>query len=334
MKFLLAGPESEPKYIRLQQAIMHRVATGVFPLHSRLPSINELCSQTGLSRDTVLQAYKGLQEKGMVRATHGSGFYVVSTFPGKKPPLFLLFDMMNGYKEVLYKSFLNHISSWYTVDIFFHYYNTQVLQKLVNENIGHYEYYVIMPHFDHDISKYLKEIPPQKLLFLDNVVPGMKARIPAVYQDFERDITLALTEAKPFLDRYKRLFLINNTQFQFIPEGMKLGFLNFCKNHGYSHELIVALDENQVRKGDVFITVAEADLINLIKITSKKNLILGKDIGLISYDETPLKEILAGGISVISTDFVKMGQLAADLIIHSRNESIQNDYRFIQRGSL
>ncbi len=32
---------------------------------------------------------------------------------------------------------------------------------------------------------------------------------------------------------------------------------------------------------------------------------MGKDIGLISYDETPVKEIMLGGVTVIFTDLKK-----------------------------
>jgi DNA-binding LacI/PurR family transcriptional regulator len=60
----------------------------------------------------------------------------------------------------------------------------------------------------------------------------------------------------------------------------------------------------------------------------------GRDFGLISYDETPLKEVLAGGITVISTDFEKMGRLAADCILNERHEVVANECRLILRSSL
>ena len=50
------------------------------------------------------------------------------------------------------------------------------------------------------------------------------------------------------------------------------------------------------------------NLINQIRINEYT---LGKEIGVISYNETPLKDLL--GITVISTDFNQMGATAADL---------------------
>lgn len=41
---------------------------------------------------------------------------------------------------------------------------------------------------------------------------------------------------------------------------------------------------------------------------------LGSDIGIIAYNDAPFKEILAGGITVLSTDFAKMGETTARMI--------------------
>ena len=58
----------------------------------------------------------------------------------------------------------------------------------------------------------------------------------------------------------------------------------------------------------------EDDLVILIENIMASNLIIGTDVGVISYNETPLKKLLINGITTISTDFKLMGSLAADLI--------------------
>jgi DNA-binding LacI/PurR family transcriptional regulator len=50
----------------------------------------------------------------------------------------------------------------------------------------------------------------------------------------------------------------------------------------------------------------------------KKGYQLGKDFGVISYNDTPMKEIVEGGVTVISTDFNKMGELAAKFVINKQ----------------
>lgn len=54
----------------------------------------------------------------------------------------------------------------------------------------------------------------------------------------------------------------------------------------------------------------------MIKLAKKKGYELGKEIGLISYNDTAVKEILEGGITVISTDFEMMGKAAASVILN------------------
>jgi DNA-binding LacI/PurR family transcriptional regulator len=80
--------------------------------------------------------------------------------------------------------------------------------------------------------------------------------------------------------------------------------------------------------------IEETDLVNLIKNCKSKGLVVGKDIGIISYNETPLKEILLDGISVISTDHTMMGETAAKLILENRHEKIKNPFTLILRKSL
>ena len=80
--------------------------------------------------------------------------------------------------------------------------------------------------------------------------------------------------------------------------------------------------------------IEETDLVNLIKSCQTKKLTIGKDIGIISYNETLLKEILLDGITVISTDHQLMGETAAKLILENRKEKVKNPFTFIKRKSL
>jgi len=63
-------------------------------------------------------------------------------------------------------------------------------------------------------------------------------------------------------------------------------------------------------------------------------LTVGKDIGIISYNETPLKEILLDGITTISTDHDQMGRTAAGLINENKHAIIKNPFTLIRRKSL
>jgi DNA-binding LacI/PurR family transcriptional regulator len=90
----------------------------------------------------------------------------------------------------------------------------------------------------------------------------------------------------------------------------------------------------EVSKGEAYIVIEETDLANLIKNARAKGLKIGRDVGIVSYNETPLKEILLDGITVLSTDHVKMGETAARLILDNCKEKIKNPFALIRRKSL
>jgi DNA-binding transcriptional regulator YhcF (GntR family) len=325
---------STPKYEQLVNEILRHIRSKKLLIGDKLPSIHEICNNYDISRDTVIIAYNELKSRGIISPKHGKGFYVASTTIKSKLKIFLLFDVMNGYKEVLYRSFFNGLGSDYQVDIFFHYYNLKVFDQLISNNINKYGYYVIMPHFNEDISKYLKQIPPEKLLIIDKDLITGVGNYSAVFQNFEKDVSNALNEALPLLKKYSSLKFISNHNFQFIPDGMEKGFSGFCSQHRIKHSIFTDIKSSAPEKGDAFLAVSDQDLIELLKLSKVNKWEPGRDIGIVSYDETPLKELLAGGISVISTDFKKMGETAADMIKRHTTGKIENPCLFIARKSL
>jgi DNA-binding LacI/PurR family transcriptional regulator len=68
------------------------------------------------------------------------------------------------------------------------------------------------------------------------------------------------------------------------------------------------LQEEKIRSGTTYIVTTESDLAVLVKMARSQDLRLGVDIGIISFNETALKELL--DITVITTDFEAMGRTA------------------------
>jgi DNA-binding LacI/PurR family transcriptional regulator len=63
-----------------------------------------------------------------------------------------------------------------------------------------------------------------------------------------------------------------------------------------------------IGEGVIFFTIDDNNLIAAIKLSEDKGFHIGNEIGIISYNDTPMKEILRSGVTVISTDFKWMGQ--------------------------
>ena len=79
--------------------------------------------------------------------------------------------------------------------------------------------------------------------------------------------------------------------------------------------------------------IDDDDLVRLVELANERKLVIGQDIGIISYNDTPLKKVVGTGISVISTDFKKMGKTIGKMILDNEKGSIQNPCSFIDRGS-
>ena len=91
-------------------------------------------------------------------------------------------------------------------------------------------------------------------------------------------------------------------------------------------------DDMVLKQGDLFITIEENDLVNLINQIREYEFELGQDVGVISYNDTPLKALL--GITVISTDFKMMGELAAHMILNKEKGKVKTPFNFIDRRSV
>jgi DNA-binding transcriptional regulator YhcF (GntR family) len=327
---------SKPKFQQLIEYIITAIEDGSFIRGQRLPSINEVSESSGIARMTVAKAYDELRALGLVTSHHGKGFYVSSTDTRNQLNIFVLFDSLAPYKEILYENLIANLGEGVNVNIFFHHHNLKVFENLLMNNLGQYNFYVVMPHFKEDVTKILHNIPKEKLLILDIDSPQLGVDYAILYQDFEQNIYQGLTKAVLLIKKYKTLTLVlSSKNFQFTPVGIINGFEKFCKENQISYEIISNLEEEVfLQKDHAYLVFRENDLVRFINWSNKKGWKLGEDIGIISYDDTPIKEILAEGISVISNDFALMGKRAAEMILSREKGRFVNESRFIERKSL
>ncbi|MFC5410277.1 GntR family transcriptional regulator [Larkinella bovis] len=325
----------QPKYQQLIESVLTAIERGTLTHGQQLPSISELSDSQKVAKVTVAKAYEELRQRGIVRSQHGKGFYVASTDVRTPLNVLLIFDTLNAYKETLYDALKAALPADTALSIFFHHYNPQVFESLVRNGVGHYNAYVIMPHFDEDVTEIVNLLPKDKLLLIDQALPRLEGSYAAVYQDFEQDIYQALMTGLPSLRRYRKLTLVQSkAHFQYIPAGTLAGFRRFGLEAELDIDVVDDYADELVRPGEAYLLFADRDMIRFIKYVTRKNWQLGKDVGLISYDDTPVKEILAGGITVISTDFAQMGQTAGQLLTERNRVQIANPGGLILRHSL
>ncbi len=320
-----------PKYKQIISSIEKNIDEGHIKKDEKIPSINKVCLEFSLSRDTVLQAYEDLKKRGIIYAILGKGYYVKSTEIRIKQRIFLLFEELNIFKEDLYNSFLESIGNDVQVDIFFHHFNSTVFKKLINESNGNYTKYIIMPTNLMEAASIIKTLPVNDVYILDQTNPDLKL-YPAIYQNHLKDIYNGLLKGLSKLNKYEKLILIFPGFRE--PLGMKIGFENFCTDYNFNYEIIPDFKNRQIKKGEVYIIPTDRDLVSVIEKSKSQNLLLGIDYGIISYNETPLKKIVENGITTISTNFEAMGKILAKMILKGKKEQIENKCDLIIRNSL
>ena len=85
-KLLKRRDRQQPLYVQLQKSLTDAIQSGDLPAGTRLPSERELARKLGLSRTTVVNAYRELEALGLVRSHVGRGTFVCAVLePGDAP---------------------------------------------------------------------------------------------------------------------------------------------------------------------------------------------------------------------------------------------------------
>jgi DNA-binding LacI/PurR family transcriptional regulator len=271
--------------------------------------VNQLSNETGFSRDTVFKAYNILKQRNVVESAPQKGYFVANELY----KVFMLLDDFSAFKEQLYQSFRQNLPDSYTVDLLFHHYNKEVFEQLIQNSLERYSLYVVM-NIDHKkVHPMLEKIDPNKLLILDMGNPKSE-KSNYLLQDFNKSVKNCLEEGKNQINKYNELVLVyarNNTPH---PVETITAVRNFCKKNSITFRKTERAKPDNIYKGQLFFVIRDADLVEIIKTCRSKSFVLGKDVGIISYNDTPMKQIVGGGITVISTDFEQMGKQAAEFV--------------------
>lgn len=332
MKIIEINHQSHlPKYKQIVLSVEIAIAEKRLKRNEKLPSVNKVSLEFSISRDTVLLAYDELKKRGIIYAILGKGYYVKSVEFSFEQRIFLLFDELNIFKEDIYNAFLQTMDNNAQIDIFFHHFNIDTFRKLINESNGNYSKYIVMPTNLIDAAAIIKTLPKNDVYILDQTNAELN-EYPSVHQNFVKDMYQALGLGKEKLKNYKKLILIFPGFKE--PTGMIEGFEKFCTEYAFPNEIITNFDGRIIQKGEVFIIPNDRDLVNVLEQSRTQNLKIVEDFGIISYNDTPLKKVVGNGITTISTNFTKMGNLLANMVLENKKEQIENESNLIFRNSL
>jgi DNA-binding transcriptional regulator YhcF (GntR family) len=288
------------------------IAKNILTIGDALPSVNSICKQHNLSRDTVFKAYSVLKENGVVASVPNKGYYVAS----ETKKVLLVLDTFKAYKEVLYHSFINNLPENIITDVQFHHYNIDNFNTIITNSVGRYYKYVVMG-FDHkSVPEILSKIPNENLLLIDwNIYSSPKNNY--VFQDFGKSFYESLKEALNLFKKYKEIKFIYPTYTNHTKETIVF-FEKFCNDFSFEYQIISNTKHLIIDKDTAYISVSDRILGDFLEQCRDKSLEPGLDVGFLSYNETPMKKFIYKGISVVSTDFKEMGTKAAEFVTQDK----------------
>ena len=326
--------ETEPilKSDRIISYVTEGIRNGKLEPGNAVPSINVSAKKFGVARKTVVRAYDRLKEKGLIESRPKRGYFVISKKPGTKLKVLLIVHSFDGHWEILYNHFREKTNGFCETETFFHHYNIKMLELMISRNVPDYDLFIISSFNHPRIKNIIGRIPAYKVLLISRN-DRLGQNYNCIVQDFFEGTLSALAAAHSSIKKYKKLNL-SFPESSGHSETLKNGFLEYCSRFSMSNEVMGSLSENDILKNEAYLVIDDGDLIRLLEVSKNHGWRLGRDIGVISYNETPMKKVIRDGISVLSCDFSKMADEMAGFI--KNQEAVQKNIpiEFIKRNSI
>lgn len=325
-----------PKYHQIYDGIVEGIDKLDLETGYMLPSINDVSYELDVSRVTVEKAYRKLKNVGIIGSVPGKGYFIAKRGAKSSIKVLLVFNKLSAHKKIVYDEFMAAIGPDASVDFYVYNNDYAFFRKIIeNHNTG-YTHYVIIPHFlegEQYATDLINQLTDGQLILMDKCLSGIKIPYKAVIEQFEHDIYSALEQAIPRLINYERLNIIFPYD-SYFPREILFGFKNFCREYAFEYRIINQIETAVFSKGDVVINLMEDDLLILLEKARENNFEVGKDLGIISYNETPWKNYILNGVTTISTDFACMGKTAAKMVMNQTEDQQVLPFTITFRNSL
>ncbi|MEO0573631.1 MAG: GntR family transcriptional regulator [Bacteroidota bacterium] len=320
------------KHEQLVLGILDSMNSGHLNVGDQLPSINVMVEEVGFARKTIVKAYEELKEKGLVESKKTKGYYVVSIDTQRYLKIALIMYSFQRFQQEFYNTLRKKLQDKVQIDVFFHHNNEDVFETIFGNILGKYGMYVVAPIQSGSSRDILASLQPEKLIIVDRFL-DLGKDYSYVVQEFNRSTMNNLNLLLPKIKKYKKTILFFREDRDY-PGGIKQAYIEFCKLHDIEIEIVANYENEDVSKDVLYICIDDLDLWLLLKDCRNNDFRIGKDIGVLSFNDHVVKEIISGGITTISTDFKEMATITADNIRSLGYGHSIVPTHLIERGSL
>ena len=328
----LAAVSTLSKHERLVKGVVHAIEDGTVVTGDILPSVNQMVSELGFARKTIVKAYAELKDRGIVASRNRLGYFIATEDTRQQVKLALLLYTFHPFQEIFYNTLREDLGDRAQVDIYFHHNNVAVFEAIFSNIATQYGMYLISPIQHPRAKQLMRTIPSHKLLVIDRYdLPNNE--YPYVGQRFQSPMYEALIELADTLRKFEKVVLFFHPHADY-PLGILRAFLQFLEEYRLHGEVQAQYQCGMLQKGVSYITVGDADLWRLLKDCKDQQVRIGEEVGILSHNDSPIKEIIVDGVTTFSTDFEQMARRAAQYVIDREPMQVVIPSRLIRRKSL
>ena len=124
----------------------------------------------------------------------------------------------------------------------------------------------------------------------------------SAYEGFENEFVALLQQHRKLFIRYLKVVLVFPRGSLF-PIQIISAIQRFTQANRIEMQLKDEIKHEVIENKTAFVILEEETLARLIEIASEKNLVIGEQIGILGYGDSPLKRVIAKGISVIDISY-------------------------------
>lgn len=297
-----------------------------------LPSVNNMVNELGYARKTIVKAYDELKERGIVESKKRLGYFIASEATQQKLKVAILLYAFQTFQEDFYNILRKKLGKDIQLDVFFHHQNPSVYKSILQDIKAKYGMLVVAPIQDPELKMVFKEISSTKILFIDRYF-SLGPDYSFIAQEFKESFYKALCELEPTLQRFEELVLLFKEKSDY-PKGIKVAFDKFCKEKNLNSRVQPEYVDHSIKKGRVYFTIGDTDLWKILRDCKRNGLKIGTDVGILSQNDSPAKELIGGGISTFSTNFIAMAEETASYVLNRNPIQKIIPSKLIRRDSL
>jgi DNA-binding transcriptional regulator YhcF (GntR family) len=327
--------EAIPSYSKHQQlvnGIINAIDEKILEKGDTVPSVNNFIKELGFARETIVKAYKDLIGRGIIESKNRLGYFVSNTDTGQTAKVALLMYAIDTFQEQFYNSFRNELGENVHLDVFFHHGNIDVFETILFHVNGKYGMYVVSP-IPHPKTKELLDIIPRNKFLMTDRYEQLDGDFSYITQEFEESSYNAFAQlAKRIAEFDEIIFFCEHGSL--VPVEIVRAFKKFLKVYKIKGKIIDRYEPGSIKKSTVYFTLDNAQLYEMLRDSKEKKLKLGEDIGILSHNDEPVKEIIFDGITTYSTDFALMGKRAARFVLDKKPAQEIIPTKLIRRNSL